>query len=362
MTASIHEGDVVLKEAQKAPSNNNAIVTKPVSTPTSAMASGEHYPTTTEEARQHVSMFLENSRRLGNNIHEIPTFDSRELLLGRWLGKGGFSDVEELRGILHIPSSLRKKTSSQNSTSIYGSTAGNEIKSSDPESSQSSSSNSSRPTNDDDEQDGVPGPAELGYESPHDVSESASPVDDCTERRFSASSCAPPPGNEAGRKFLKENCLRDTGEARYAIKRLRKEIVNDPQLYPSGAMDLAVEALFLADLSHPNIIKLRAIATCDPFARTQNDFYFLVMDRLQGTLLDRMTRWKERKRKLKTLVGRISDVGGRKKQLLLDERLAAAFDLSAAMAYLKQNRILHRDIKPENLGFDIVSIGIRIVG
>jgi serine/threonine protein kinase len=80
-----------------------------------------------------------------------------------------------------------------------------------------------------------------------------------------------------------------------------------------------------------------------------------VLDRLYDTLTDRMKKWKERKRKINTLIGRISDRGGIKRQLLLDERLAAAFDLSAAMVYLKDNGIIHRDIKPENIGFDIVS-------
>ena len=302
---------------------------------------GQHYPATTQEAREHVSMFLQNSCRIGNHVHEIPTFDARELLLGRWLGKGGFSDVDELRGLLHFPKAL-SRTSGKTALALFAKE-------------RLTHADSGACGHDRD----VPGPAELGYGST-DCSESTAQEEAGASERLSRS-CTSPAGNEASRQFLAQNCLRDSGEARYAIKRLRKEIAKDPRQYPSGVMDLAVEALFLADLAHPNIIKLRGMATCDPFSSTGDDYFFLILDRLQETLNDRMKKWQERKRKLNTLIGRITDVGGRKKQLLLDERLAAAFDLSAAMAYLKQNRILHRDIKPENLGFDIVSLPLAFI-
>lgn len=359
MTCSIHQRKLVLQQARVAANSEHQAErgkhtqssSKESIVPT-AFVNADHYPSTANEAREHVSMFLQHSRRMGNNIHEIPTFDSRELLLGRWLGKGGFSDVDELRGLLHIPDSSRQERGENSMRQLF--------------SKQSRSQNDmvSTAVQDAGPAKETPGPVELGYES-MESSESTSSEDtsdnDPSSFRRSCSSSAPPPGNEAGRKFLINNCLRDSGEARYAIKRLRKEIVQDAQQYPSGAMDLAVEALFLADLSHPNIIKLRAIAASDPFSIPNDDYYFLVLDRLQDTLTVRMKKWRERKRKLKTLVGRIADVGGCKRQALLDERLAAAFDLSAAMAYLKQNRILHRDIKPENLGFDIVSTCMKSV-
>lgn len=308
--------------------------------------SEQHYPSSTLEAKEHVSMFLQSARSMGKHIHEIPTFDSRELLLGRWLGKGGFSDVDELRGFVHIPESLRpvrKNTAMR----LF-----ERLRNQRPEDVLRDVSETSRTSSH------IPGPEELGYERHEpDCSESTNALEEPSGssapqmRRLSSSS--EEVDTEAAREFLIKNCVRETGEARYAIKRLRKGIVKDPELFPSGAMDLAVEALFLADLAHPNVIKLRGIANCDPFSSTPEDYYFLILDRLQDTLTVRMAKWKERKRKLNTLIGRITDVGGRRRQLLLDERLAAAFDLSAAMSYLKQNRILHRDIKPENLGFDI---------
>ena len=108
---------------------------------------------------------------------------------------------------------------------------------------------------------------------------------------------------------------------------------------------------FPAGLQHPNIIKLRGISSADPFTqdKTKGNFYFLILDRLCGTLSDRMKVWREQKRQLKTLIGRITDISGRKRQALMDTRMGAAYDLSAAVSYLETQRILHRDLKPENI-------------
>lgn len=38
---------------------------------------------------------------------------------------------------------------------------------------------------------------------------------------------------------------------------------------------------------------------------------------------------------------------------LLKERLLVAYDLTAALGYMHEHRLLYRDVKPENVGFDI---------
>jgi len=342
-----------------------------------------------EDALEHVDMFLSNTERLGHHIHRYPTFDARELLLGKFLGKGGFSNVVELRGFLDFPTKAAKKKQlwqppptppshqppqklvvPENSSFPTTNDNNNNHHHDDSQSAATASEDGLNITN---TSDTIPLLSELGYESLDvDMREGDGDDDDGEGgaaggpqhqvRRFSPSETTGSLGpiaeesGEQGRQFLRKNCLRTTGEARYAIKRLRKEIVQDPYQYPSGAMDLAVEALFLADLQHPNIIKLRGIATADPFEAIYNvdHYYFLIMDKLAETLSVRMKKWKERKRRMDTIVGRIiHDPLKRKRQALLDERLAAAYDLSAAMAYLKSQKIVHRDLKPENLGFDI---------
>ncbi len=140
---------------------------------------------------------------------------------------------------------------------------------------------------------------------------------------------------------------------------------------------LVAEARMLGAVQHSNIIKLHAVAACDPYDQPG---FFLIMDRLYDTLENRLIKWQHRQRLASFLFG-VFDRKGSKKAILLEERLEAASGLSAALEYLHERgyvlshlatvsvkrvireltclyfecRILHRDLKPENIGFDFVS-------
>jgi len=107
---------------------------------------------------------------------------------------------------------------------------------------------------------------------------------------------------------------------------------------------------FLSQIEHPNIIKLRAVASCDPCS---GDF-FLVLDRLYDTLHQRIRKWRNTRIASLSLAGIIKDPQGKKLKELLERRISFAFDLSAAVCHLHKYKIIHRDLKPENIGFDIV--------
>lgn len=93
---------------------------------------------------------------------------------------------------------------------------------------------------------------------------------------------------------------------------------------------MAIETRFLSDIEHPNIIKMRAIANCDPFSEE----YFIGMDRLYDTLEKRIKTWEGRMARTTGIAGRLNDRNGKKAAALYEERIVKAFDLAAAVDYL----------------------------
>jgi len=216
---------------------------------------------------------------------DFPTFLAQEIITGKILGRGGFSDVAEIPYIQCLKRSMDGKACLEQA-----------------------------------EHDG--------------------PVENAAR-------------NKESRSFMAKHCRREGsgGEARYAIKRLRSDIVNDKDLFYAGLGDLVIETRFLYHLEHPSIIKLRGIAAVDPFSED----YFIVMDRLYDTLQERLKQWAQQEIKAKSFFCRMACGKSEKlRRELLKEQLTAAFDLGGALEYLHEEcRVCHRDLKPENIGFDI---------
>ena len=181
------------------------------------------------------------------------------------------------------------------------------------------------------------------------------------------------PGKSLGKvtyakNFLEENYQRSSiteGETtyRYAIKYLKDDILSKPNSYAIGTVDLVIEGMFLASLTHPNIIKVRALPEggVDSLMNPKAKGYFLVLDRLFDTLNERIyEKWQEEHRVeatggggcLSLLFGKKNTIASAEENKYLGERLKVAFDISAALKFLHNKNIIYRDIKPENLGFD----------
>mmetsp|Transcript_6305 Transcript_6305/g.13162 ORF Transcript_6305/g.13162 Transcript_6305/m.13162 type:complete len:519 (-) Transcript_6305:212-1768(-) len=91
----------------------------------------------------------------------------------------------------------------------------------------------------------------------------------------------------------------------------------------------------------------------EKFASGKDHGFFLVLDRLYETLDQKIEKWKEAQSKYAGFVFRAThDPRGKLRRAALMERLQITKSLADAVRYLHQQNVAFRDLKPENIGFN----------
>ena len=120
----------------------------------------------------------------------------------------------------------------------------------------------------------------------------------------------------------------------FALKCIDPQHLKGKRDFSNCAIDIVMEAKVLACLSHPNIIKLHAV-TAGSVSRafTRRRGYFLILDRVQGTLDERILTWADDESAM-SKVERI---------VRLDDRLkSVVLGVVRGMKYLHKNMVIYR--------------------
>jgi serine/threonine protein kinase len=132
------------------------------------------------------------------------------------------------------------------------------------------------------------------------------------------------------------------GRGRYALKHLKSRLLQrsapPARTFARAATDLVLEAMYMSRLHHRYILAVRGLPMDDVAAWNSGDCdgYFLITDRLDGTLGNRIKQWKQDSTESPGLL----------------EKVRYAQQLASALHYLhSEHRIVFRDLKPQNMGF-----------
>ena len=141
------------------------------------------------------------------------------------------------------------------------------------------------------------------------------------------------------KEYLTYACNRGKGPG-FVVKQVAEDWVQTNRItFLKGTVDLALEAKYLASLSHPNIIEVKAVAEGGPF----REGYFLILDRLHETLPTKLKKWTTIDRQCKGITGVF--VGGKKKQQFLSlNRMEAAYGVANALKYIHSVNLVYRDL------------------
>ena len=161
--------------------------------------------------------------------------------------------------------------------------------------------------------------------------------------------------NHEATQMLQQSLLDpETNRPRFAIKFLKPGLFEqNPGKFCVAAAELVVDAYFLSALSHPNVASIHGLAASGIAGYgevRQHDGNFLLLERLECTLEDRIEAWVNQQIKIETT---LSGHERHLEQLMTYvERTRVLEQVAAGLDYIHSKNIIFRDLKPSNIGFD----------
>ena len=140
----------------------------------------------------------------------------------------------------------------------------------------------------------------------------------------------------------------------FVIKHIQKDCMECHSDFESSATSLESEASLLKNLSHPSIQRLRgeSIGMAEAYYQMgRYDAFFLILDRVEETLVQRIRKWRTRYQRFKwqSLNGSIRK---KKTRRFLVERLLVVSEIADAVKYMHDHDICHGNIRHDQIGFD----------
>jgi serine/threonine protein kinase len=162
--------------------------------------------------------------------------------------------------------------------------------------------------------------------------------------------------NMMKKHHAKRRQYRNNSEGRFVVKHIRPEFMGSSHgAFEVAATNLANDAEMMTALHHRHIARLRGTSlhgTEGYYNTSRHDSYFLVLERLQESLAQRLSRWRSRndRLRLRHLGGLVK--GGRVENDFLAERLSVAYDIADGLEYMHEHGIVHKNIQERSIGFN----------